>query len=368
MKLNQQDILRYCRHFPLIGVDGQEKLKSSAILCIGAGGLGAPVLQYLTAAGVGTLGIVDSDQVELSNLQRQVLFKMTDVGQSKVRSAESTLKAINPNTHFVIFDEFLTVNNADHIIQSFDIIVDCTDNYQARYLINDVCVALKKPLVSASIHQFQGQCSVFNVSNGPCYRCLYETPPPKELAPNCALAGVLGVLPGLLGSIQASEAIKLALSLGESLSGRLLCIDLLSMTTKEYILEKNPDCPACHDHQLSADLFIEDPSSDPISEITPQQLSDWLNQPTKEIFLLDVREASEHAAYHIEGSQLLPLTQLTEKIETLKIETLPHLSSIVIYCQSGSRSKQAATLLLQHGYTDIYCLKGGITSWIQASK
>ena len=199
MKLNQQDILRYNRQLPLIGVNGQEKLKSTAVLCIGAGGLGAPVLQYLTAAGIGTLGIVDGDQVELSNLQRQVLFKTSDVGQSKAHAAENTLKALNPNTRFVVFDAFLTANNAHQIIESFDIIVDCTDNYKARYLINDHCIALKKPWVSASIHQFQGQCSVFNVNGGPCYRCLYETPPPAELTPNCAEAGVLGVLPGLLG-------------------------------------------------------------------------------------------------------------------------------------------------------------------------
>ena len=360
MELNEQDILRYDRQLPLIGVNGQKKLKSTAVLCVGAGGLGAPVLQYLCAAGIGTLGIVDGDQVELSNLPRQVLFKTSDLGQSKVIAAKNTLKSQNPDTHLILFNEFLSAHNAQSMIEPFDIIVDCTDNYKARYVINDACIALKKPLVSASIHQFQGQCSVFNAHDGPCYRCLYKIPPPPELTPNCAQAGVLGVLPSMLGSIQACETIKLALSMGDTLSSRLLCVDLLTVKITEYTVQKNPHCPACHDHQSSTHLFSEAAPFDPITEITPQELSRWLSNPQENLLLLDVRDPGEYDIRPIDGSQLIPLEQLTEKGKTLL-----HASRIVVYCQRGTRSKQAASLLLQQGCTAVYSLKGGIINWIE---
>ncbi len=359
MELNANEISRYARHFPVIGKAGQLKLKATAILCIGAGGLGAPVLQYLAASGVGTIGIVDGDCIELSNLQRQVLFTTDEIGQAKSTCAKKRINASNPEVKVIEYNHFITTDNADTIIKDFDIIVDCTDNYKTRYLVNDACAKLKKPLVSASIYQFAGQCSVFNKGTGPCYRCLYPEPPPSELVPNCALGGVLGVLPGLLGSIQAGEAIKLALDIGQSLSGRLLTFDMLNVTSKEYKVTKNDDCPCCQQGQSSEALFTTTDEKTTMTEITVKDLYQQLEKTNPTVFLLDVREPYERDICTI-GGLLIPLAQLKEQLQQL-----PNDQQIVIYCKAGARSQKAAKLLHEHGYQNATSLQGGILQWIE---
>lgn len=348
-------IERYARHLPLFGQAGQQQLLCAKVLCVGAGGLGAPVLQYLAAAGIGTLGIVDGDQVEISNLQRQVIFNEQDIGKNKAQQAASHLQAFNYELQTKVYPEFIRQENAEIIAKDFDIIIDATDNYRTRYLLNDVAVKLKKPLISASIYQFQGQCSVFNYQNGPCYRCLYEVPPPAELVPNCALGGVLGVLPGLLGSIQATEAIKIILNLGDSLSGRLLMLDALTMTTRELRIIKNPDCPCCY-HQESAEKLFNENSSAHVTEIDAKTLAKQIN--SSEIILLDVREPYEREICHLGGIHI-PLNQLE-----MRLSELPKNKHIICYCKAGTRGRNAAKWLLKKDFQSVSNLQGGILSWI----
>lgn len=357
MSLTQEQIRRYARHLPLMGIDGQERLLKAKVLCIGAGGLGAPVLQYLAAVGVGTLGIVDGDRVELSNLQRQVIFTVEDIGKSKAQQAGSHLHDGNPNLNLRVYEVFLDRVNADKIIPEYDIIVDCTDNYRARYLINDLSVRFNKPLISASIYQFQGQVSVFNNKNGPCYRCLYASPPPDDMAPNCALGGVLGVLPGLLGCIQATEVIKILLEQGDVLSGRLLTLDALSMKTKEFNIMKDPDCPCCHRGESAEHLFEIKSQKIEAPKINSKTLQMKLND--ERLYLLDVREHYERNICHI-GGKHIPLGELERHLDEL-----PKNRMIVCYCKSGQRSQRAANLLSQNGFIQVASLQGGILAWME---
>ncbi|ATN74304.1 molybdopterin-synthase adenylyltransferase MoeB [Coxiella burnetii] len=360
MTLTSNDIQRYARHLPLIGREGQAHLFAARILCVGAGGLGASVLQYLAAAGIGTIGIVDGDQVELSNLQRQVIFSPEDIGKNKALVASRYLSRFNPSLKTIVREEFLNEDNATKILKDFELVIDCSDNYRTRYLLNDICIQLKKPLISASIYQFQGQCSVFNYKEGPCYRCLYEEPPPEELIPNCALGGVLGVLPGILGCIQATEALKIILDKGEVLSGRLLTIDALSMRTREFRVPKNPQCPCCYEGKSALDLFLNTDNSKKIREIEAQKLAQWLENQNDNLLLIDVREPYEREICHI-GGQHIPLRELDSRQANL-----PRNKFIICYCKSGQRSRRAVQLLMDNGFTNVSSLQGGIMAWISS--
>ncbi len=362
MPLNPAEMLRYSRHFPVITDAGQEQLKQAKVFCVGAGGLGSPALLYLAAAGIGTLAVIDHDTVEASNLQRQVLFADSDIGQLKAACAEQKLTAQNPHIQVIAHPIQLTRENASDLIAAYDIVLDGSDNYQTRYLINDVCHFQNKPLVSASIFQFQGQLGVFNYKDGPCYRCLYNAPPPAELTPSCSMSGVLGILPGIMGTLQATEVIKLILKKGEVLSGRLLAVDALNMDFKKYQVHPDPFCPLCKEGRLSDELFTQpsvclDKAS--IPEIEPHQLASWLQDQPATFRLLDVREDYEREIYHI-GGDFLPLGQLdTTELNWNKEEI------IVVYCKAGGRSMKAAQLLNSAGYKHVYSLKGGILAWIQ---
>ncbi len=359
MQLTPTETLRYSRHFPIITLAGQEQLKNAAVLCIGAGGLGSSALQYLAAAGIGKLGVVDDDRVEISNLQRQILFTEADIGQLKVDCLRQRLLAQNPHIEVVAYPLLLTRDNAQRLISNYSIVLDGSDNFQTRYLINDICHEAKKPLVSASISQFQGQVSVFNLNDGPCYRCLYPTPPSAELMPDCATGGVLGVLPGIVGTIQATEAIKLILKRGESLAGRLLTIDALNMSFKEYVVHADPQCPLCCHNQLSDQLFTAVCSNKPVvAELQPLQLSAWLGG-SEPVQLLDVRESYERAICDI-GGEFLPLSQFNLSHLTLN-KQIP----TVVYCKHGIRSQIAARLMQAAGYQQVYSLRGGIVAWAQ---
>lgn len=353
--LSSEELLRYQRQTSLeeIGIAGQSLLKNASILCIGAGGLGTPVLQYLAAAGVGTIGIIDQDLVELSNLQRQVIFTTQDIGQSKSELAKNQILAINPTITVNAYNSKFNNENANPLIEQYDIIIDCSDNFTTRYLVNDICIKLSRPLISASILKFKGQCSVF-LPGGPCLRCLFPHPPSLDQIPNCSEAGVLGVLPGLLGTIQASEALKLILDIGENLSGKLLTIDLLSMQFKTFHFHKNPDC-FCADSTIS----IKEKSKPVlIPSISAQELKSLKQQNT--LFnLLDVREASEYAHHNLGGIHI-PLKQLPDKLVNLDKDLLT-----IIHCKSGPRSQQAAALLLAEGFTQVKFLKGGINAWLE---
>lgn len=350
---------RYSRHFslPMIGKEGQQKLTKARVLCIGAGGLGSPVLQYLAAAGIGTLGIVDDDRVELSNLQRQVIYTEADLGLKKVDCAKARLQAVNSAIIIETYLEKLTVSNAFSLLESYDIVVDCTDNFAARYLINDVACQLKKPHVSASVYQFEGQCSVFTAEHGPCYRCLYPEPP--LFAQNCAEGGVLGAVCGLLGTIQAIEVIKLILNIGQPLVGRLLTLDALTLQMREYTLKRNPDCVTCQ----GKTSFIHLPryqetcmQEKTVPEITVSEVLALRDQKA-DFLILDVREPAEYEAANI-GGKLIPLAQLPERIGELDRNQL-----IVVHCRSGGRSRKAVEFLMSEGFTQVKNLKGGITAW-----
>lgn len=354
--ITPKQIERYARQLPLFGQAGQQRLLNAKVLCIGAGGLGSPALQYLAGAGIGTIGIVDGDNVELSNLQRQVIFNEADVGANKAIRAADHLRTLNHEINTIVFAEYLNEKNAETIINDFDLIIDGSDNYRTRYLLNDVTVKLKKPLISASIYQFQGQCSVFNYQDGPCYRCLYEEPP-SELVPNCAVGGVLGVLPGLLGCIQATEAIKIILNQGDVLSGRLLILDALSMTTREFRITKNADCPCCHEGQSANDFFNEQNNELALIAIDAKTLATKIHDD--HILLLDVREPYERDICDIGGIHI-PLAQLT-----MQLNQLPQDKQIICYCKSGARSRRAAQLLLNNGFHDVRYLQEGIIAWIE---
>jgi molybdopterin/thiamine biosynthesis adenylyltransferase/rhodanese-related sulfurtransferase len=363
---SSNELIRYSRHFSLpgFGSEKQAKLKNACILCVGAGGLGSPALLYLAAAGIGHLGIIDGDAVELSNLQRQVIFSVTDIGKKKAFAARDKLLQLNPDIHINAYAEQLTVDNAFDRLKNYDVILDGTDNYETRYLINDVCYFLKKPLIFASIFQFEGQCAVFNAAdNSPCYRCLYSAPPPAGLIPDCAEGGVLGILPGILGTLQATEAIKLITDMGTSLTGRLLLYHALKMEFREVVIHANPDCILCGLNTPFAQLpryevhCAVSASSTLIEEITPARLKQMFFQE-KELYLLDVRESYEYDICHLENAVLIPLNQLPAKLFILDKK-----KSIVVYCKSGIRSQKAVNFLKEAGFENLYHLSGGILAW-----
>jgi adenylyltransferase/sulfurtransferase len=366
--LNKDEILRYSRHLimPEVAMEGQQKLKAARVLCIGAGGLGSPLALYLAAAGVGTLGLVDFDVVDYTNLQRQVLHHTSDVGRPKLDSAIDKLNAINPFVQTERFETMLTSANALEIFRGFDIIADGTDNFATRYLVNDACVLSGKPNVYASIFRFEGQASVFATEAGPCYRCLYPEPPPPGLVPSCAEGGVLGVLPGLLGVIQATEVIKLILGAGDSLIGRLLLVDALAMRFRELRVRKNPDCPVCGTNPTVKELIDynqfcgirgEDaPSDAKVPEIQPAELKRRLDAG-EDIFVLDVREPHEYQICNL-GGHLIPLGDLPKRIHELDSSR-----EIVVHCKSGARSAKAVDFLRQSGFKRASNLTGGILAW-----
>ena len=367
--LSKDEILRYSRHLimPEVGMDGQLKLKQAKVLCIGAGGLGSPLMLYLAAAGVGTLGLVDFDVVDFTNLQRQVVHGTGDVGRKKLDSAADTLREINPNVELRKFDTKLSSANALELFREFDIIADGTDNFPTRYLVNDACVLSGKPNVYGSIFRFEGQASVFATKDGPCYRCLYPEPPPPGLVPSCAEGGVLGILPGLLGVIQATETIKLILGSGEPLIGRLLLVDALGMRFRELKLRKNPDCPVCGTHPTVTQLIDynqfcgirgeEAPSTmSGIPETQPQELKRRL-EAGENIYILDVREPHEYQICNI-GGHLIPLGDLPKRVHELDSSR-----EIVVHCKSGVRSAKAVEFLRQAGFSRSSNLAGGILAW-----
>jgi sulfur-carrier protein adenylyltransferase/sulfurtransferase len=367
-ELSSDEILRYSRHLilPEVALEGQQRLKASRVLLIGAGGLGSPLALYLTAAGVGTIGLVDFDVVDVTNLQRQIVHGSKDVGRPKLESARDRLKDMNPHVHVEGYETRLTSENALEIIRDYDIVIDGTDNFATRYLTNDACVILGKPNVYGSIYRFEGQSSVFATEDGPCYRCLYPEPPPPGLVPSCAEGGVLGVLPGLVGTIQATEGIKLLLGIGEPLIGRLLLIDALSMQFRTMRLRKNPDCPACGTHEIRELIDYDefcgiggDPLQDPhgIPEITPAELA--AKQQRRDDFdLIDVREPHEWAIAKIPGARLVPLGTFTESLSSFDSAR-----DIVVTCKMGGRSAKAVRQLQAAGFKKVWNLAGGILRW-----
>src|SRR3954463_995584 len=365
--LSHAEVLRYSRHLllPEVGMAGQRKLKSARVLTIGAGGLGSPLSLYLAAAGVGTIGIVDFDVVDLTNLQRQIVHGTSTLGQPKLESAEARLGDVNPNVRIEKHETRLTSQNALEILREYDIIVDGTDNFPTRYLVNDACVLLDKPNVYGSIFRFEGQASVFYAKEGPCYRCLYSEPPPPGLVPSCAEGGVLGVLPGIIGSIQALETIKLIIGAGDSLIGRLVLFDALKLKFRELKLRKDPDCPLCGEHPTIHELIdyeafcgIGAVPAYQGPEIVAEQLKDELSQKADDVILIDVREPHEWEIAHIEGARLIPLGQLPDRIPELDGH-----AEIVTYCHKGSRSMKALEILRGAGHSRVRSLAGGIDAW-----
>jgi molybdopterin/thiamine biosynthesis adenylyltransferase/rhodanese-related sulfurtransferase len=367
--LSKEEVLRYSRHLimPEVGMDGQLKLKAAKVLCIGTGGLGAPLGQYLAAAGVGRIGLVDFDRVDLTNLQRQILFSTSDVGRPKIQAAAERLRGLNPDIQIDTFETMLTSENALDILKDYDIVVDGTDNFATRYLVNDACVLLGKPNVYGSIFRFEGQASVFGYPEGPCYRCLYPEPPPPGLVPSCAEGGVLGVLPGIVGSIQAVETLKLIIGKGEPLVGRLLLFDALSMRFRELKLRKNPDCPVCGTHPTITKLIDyaefcgvrgeEAPApASAVPEIAPRELKARLDRGDN-LFILDVRESHEYQICNL-GGYLIPLGDLSKRVNELDSSR-----EIVAHCRSGKRSAEASEFLRQAGFRKVLNLKGGILAW-----
>lgn len=365
--LSLEEYQRYSRHLilPEMTLEGQQKLKSSRVLLVGLGGLGGPLGLYLSAAGVGTIGLVDFDKVALSNLQRQVLFVTADVGRSKCSVAGERLKALNPNTQFVAHESRLAPENARDVLDPYDIIVDGTDNFPTRYLLNDVCVFMRKPLVYGGVYRFEGQVAVFDAENGPCYRCLYPTPPPPEMVPACADGGVIGALPGIIGAIQAVETIKLIIGKGEILRGRLLYLDGLNMRFQDFKLAKNPSCPVCGDdptitEPIDYEMFCGDRMDviEEIAVIPPGELKRKLDAG-EQVVLVDVREPYEWDISSI-GGRRIPLGELSGRLHELAAEKD---RGIVIYCRDGIRSAKAAHLLLQAGFRNVWNLEGGINAW-----
>jgi sulfur-carrier protein adenylyltransferase/sulfurtransferase len=366
--LSNDEILRYSRHLimPEVALDGQQRLKAARVLCIGAGGLGSPLALYLGAAGVGTIGLVDFDVVDYTNLQRQILHTTPDVGRPKLASAAEKLRAMNPYLELKTFETRLTSDNALEILRDFDVVVDGTDNFATRYLVNDACVLLGKPNVYGSIFRFEGQASVFATKEGPCYRCLYPEPPPPGLVPSCAEGGVLGVLPGLVGVIQATETIKLILGKGESLVGRLLLVDALSMRFRELKLRKNPDCPACGERRTITRLIDyeefcgvrgeEAPAEAGVPEITVEELK-RKRDAGEDLLLVDVREPHEVQICDL-GGLLIPLGDLPRRVHELDSAR-----DIVVHCRSGPRSARAVAFLRQAGFKKARNLAGGILAW-----
>ena len=375
-ELSPKELSRYARHLslPEVGRQGQTRLKNSRVLIVGVGGLGSPVALYLAAAGVGTLGLVDFDEVDITNLQRQILHGTEEIGKPKLESAKKRISSVNPNVQIVKHSCRLDSHNALEILENYDVVVDGTDNFPTRYLVNDACVLLGKPNVYGSIFRWEGQVSVFAKDGGPCYRCLFREPPPPGLVPNCAEAGVLGVLPGVVGSLQALEVIKLILDEGDSLVGRLLIFDALELKWREVKLKRNPDCPVCGDEPTQKELIDYDvfcglqgeQSEDPrdslkrFCEMEPSQLKDQLgsNNPP---FVLDVRESFEWDIVNLGdfGSYLIPLGELDQRIDEI-----PDNREIVVHCRSGVRSAKAANILADNGFSGLHNLSGGILGWI----
>jgi sulfur-carrier protein adenylyltransferase/sulfurtransferase len=368
--LSKEEIMRYSRHLimPEVGMDGQLKLKQAKVLCIGTGGLGAPLGLYLAAAGVGRIGLVDFDSVDLTNLQRQILFGISDIGRPKIEAAADRLRNLNPDIQIDRFETRLTSNNALDILKNYDIVVDGTDNFPTRYLVNDACVILGKPNVYGSIFRFEGQITIFGAPGGPCYRCLYPEPPPPGLVPSCAEGGVLGVLPGIVGAIQAAETLKLIIGKGEPLIGRLLLFDALAMRFRELKLRKNPECSVCGEHPTNTKLIDyaefcgvrgeEDPSPAQTTapEIAPRELKARLDRGD-DLFVLDVREPHEYQICNL-GGHLIPLGELSRRVNELDSSR-----EIVAHCRSGKRSAEAVEFLRSAGFRKVLNLKGGILAW-----
>ncbi len=369
VQLSKDEILRYSRHLimPEVGMEGQLKLKQAKVLAIGAGGLGSPLALYLAAAGVGKLGIVDFDVVDFTNLQRQVIHSTSDVGRSKLASARETIQGINPNVEVVTYETRLTSENALDIFKDYDVIADGTDNFPTRYLVNDACVLLGKPNAYGSIFRFEGQASVFYAKEGPCYRCLYPEPPPPGLVPSCAEGGVLGVLPGIVGSIQALETIKLITGKGRPLIGRLLLFDALNLKFRELKLRKSPDCPVCGTHPTITKLIDyeqfcgirgeEYVRPTKVPEITATEVKKMMDE-RKPFVLVDVREPHEYQICRIPGSNLIPLGDVPKRMHELNSA-----DEIVVHCRSGQRSAQAVELLMKAGFRKIHNLRGGVLAW-----
>ena len=368
--LSKEEIMRYSRHLimPEVGMDGQLKLKQAKVLCIGTGGLGAPLGLYLAAAGVGRIGLVDFDSVDLTNLQRQILFGTDDIGRPKIEAATDRLRNLNPDIQIDRFETRLTSENALDILKNYDIVVDGTDNFPTRYLVNDACVILGKPNVYGSIFRFEGQITIFGAPGGPCYRCLYPEPPPPGLVPSCAEGGVLGVLPGIVGAIQAAETLKLIIGKGEPLIGRLLLFDALAMRFRELKLRKNPECPVCGEHPTITKLIdyaefcgvrgeeAASPAQSAVPEIAPRELKSRLDRGD-DLFILDVREPHEYQICNLRG-HLIPLGELSRRVNELDSSR-----EIVAHCRSGKRSAEAVEFLRSAGFRKVLNLKGGILAW-----
>jgi sulfur-carrier protein adenylyltransferase/sulfurtransferase len=370
-ELTTDDLSRYSRHLilPEVGMEGQQKLKAARVLCVGTGGLGSPLALYLTAAGIGTLGLVDFDVVDASNLQRQIIHSTKDIGRKKLDSAEEKLKALNPSINIVKHDTMLSSANALEIIKDYDIVADGTDNFPTRYLVNDACVLLGKPNAYGSIFRFEGQASVFATETGPCYRCLYPEPPPPGLVPSCAEGGVLGILPGLVGVIQATEVIKLILGKGEPLIGRLLLVDALNMRFRELKLRKNPECPVCGesptvtaliDYQHFCGIVPETPQEanlkNGIPQISVKELKRRIDA-AEDVQLIDVREPYEYQIAQI-GGKLIPQNDVANRLAEIDRER-----EVVVHCRSGARSQRIAEFLKQAGYPRVVNVVGGILAW-----
>jgi molybdopterin/thiamine biosynthesis adenylyltransferase/rhodanese-related sulfurtransferase/molybdopterin converting factor small subunit len=373
--LSQDEIKRYSRHLimPEVGIDGQRRLKAGSVLCIGAGGLGSPAAMYLAAAGVGRIGIVDFDVVDFSNLQRQLLHSTSDVGRSKLASAKDKLHGLNPHIQIDTYETTVTSENALDLFRPYDVILDGTDNFPTRYLVNDACVLTGKPNAYGSIFRFEGQASVFGTKEGPCYRCLYPEPPPPGLVPSCAEGGVLGVLPGIIGVIQATESIKLILGIGEPLIGRFLIYDALKMRFRELKLRKDPECPVCGSHPTVTKLidyeqFCGIRPEPAAAQATGAGVSDWEITPVDlkkrldagdDVLILDVREPNEYQINRIPGSVLIPLGELPRRYAEL-----PKDKDIVAHCKMGGRSAKAMEFLQTVGFKRVKNLRGGILEWI----
>ena len=375
-ELNSPELSRYARHLslPEVGKEGQLRLKDSRVLIVGAGGLGSPLALYLAAAGIGTLGLVDFDEVDATNLQRQILHGTQDVGRPKLDSAKERLADVNPNVSVITHDLRLDSNNALEILDPYDVVADGTDNFPTRYLVNDACVLLGKPNVYGSVFRWEGQASVFATDGGPCYRCLFREPPPPGLVPNCAEAGVLGVLPGIIGSIQALEVIKLLLGQGNTLSGRLLIFDALEMSWREMAVSRNTNCPVCGDEPTQAGLIDyenfcgltaptegeEEEMVTPFGEVGAVELKERLAS-AEPPFLLDVRQPHEWDIVNLEtdGAVMIPLAQLQDCLEEIPTDR-----EIVVYCRTGARSASAAQILAEQGFSSVFNFVGGIRAWV----
>ncbi len=374
MELTKEQASRYGRHLilPEVGVEGQKKLLDARVLCIGAGGLGSPLALYLAAAGIGHIGIVDFDVVDFSNLQRQIIHGESTLGELKAESAKKRIADLNSDVKVTIHNERLTSANALEIIRNYDVVVDGTDNFPTRYLVNDACVLLGKPNVYGSIFRFEGQVSVFDAKRGPCYRCVYPEPPPPGLVPSCAEGGVLGILPGIVGTMQAAETVKIILGTGKPLVGRLLFVDVLEMSPRELKLRKDKECPICGDVPTITELidyeqFCGIPLGEESAEqsaVGPNEISVedfrkiWKNGNDKSPTLVDVREPHEYEICKIEGSSLIPLGEVRDRTEELDPD-----SEIVVHCHHGGRSLKAAEYLLENGFSKVKSLKGGIDEW-----